>query len=65
VNGNNYETLINTGTAGKDTAYLHGDLTSVIIAAFYAVFNRLGFGFLESVYRNALRNELRRRNIPC
>lgn len=31
--------------------------------AFYAVYDRLGYGFLESVYRTALANELRRRGI--
>lgn len=41
-----------------DTAYLHSDLTDVSIGSFYRVYNRLGFGFLESVYRNALAREL-------
>ena len=38
--------------------YLHKDLTEKIIAAFYKVYNSLGFGFLEKVYENALKLEL-------
>lgn len=33
---------------------LHEEITSQIIAAFYAVYNQLGYGFLEKVYQNAL-----------
>jgi GxxExxY protein len=33
---------------------LHQELTSEIINAFYAVYNQLGYGFLEKVYENAL-----------
>ena len=32
----------------------HGELTDKIIGVFYDVYNELGFGFLESVYENAL-----------
>jgi GxxExxY protein len=32
----------------------HAELTDKIIGVFYAVYNELGFGFLESVYENAL-----------
>jgi len=38
--------------------YLHKELTSKIIEAFYRVYNTLGFGFLEKVYENALKYEL-------
>jgi len=38
--------------------YLHKELTSKIIEAFYRVYNSLGFGFLEKVYENALKYEL-------
>ncbi|MEW6195252.1 MAG: GxxExxY protein [Bacteroidota bacterium] len=38
--------------------YLHKELTSKIIDAFYRVYNALGFGFLEKVYENALKHEL-------
>ena len=36
-------------------------MTRSIIAAFFEVYNQLGFGFLESVYAEALARELRRR----
>jgi GxxExxY protein len=47
------------------TELLHGDITGEIIAAFYAVYNELGFGFTESVYVRALAIELfqRRMNV--
>ena len=35
------------------------DLTGKILKAFYNVYNKLGFGFLEKVYENALLLELR------
>lgn len=39
--------------------------TQEIIAAFYEVYNALGYGFIENVYQNALYKELQKRNIPC
>jgi GxxExxY protein len=36
----------------------HEDLTNKIIHAFFKVYNTLGYGFLERVYRNALYFEL-------
>ncbi len=41
----------------------HAELTEKIIAAFYAVYNTLGTGFLEKVYRNALALELAKRGL--
>lgn len=38
----------------------HQELTEQIIKAFYAVYNALGYGFLEKVYENALAIELRK-----
>ena len=35
-------------------SYKHSDLTKQIIGIFYAVYNALGYGFLEKVYENAL-----------
>ena len=35
------------------------DITQQIIKAFYAVYNTLGYGFLEKVYENAMLIELR------
>lgn len=37
----------------------HGDITFGIVRAFYDVYNELGFGFLESVYREAMTLQLR------
>ncbi len=42
---------------------LHEDITSSVIGAFYAVYNKLGFGFLENVYCAALELELKRRGL--
>jgi GxxExxY protein len=36
----------------------HEDITHKVIGAAYKVYNELGFGFLESVYKNALSIEL-------
>jgi GxxExxY protein len=45
--------------------YLHSDLTSQIIKAFYKVYNTLGYGFLEKVYENALLFEIRSSGLLC
>ena len=42
------------------TPLKHGELTEKILAAFYKVYNLLGYGFLEKVYENALTLELRK-----
>ena len=39
---------------------LHEEITGTIIQAFYKVNNTLGYGFLEKVYENALKIELRK-----
>ena len=41
-------------------SFKHTDITELIINAFYTVYNTLGYGFLEKVYRNALAIELRK-----
>jgi GxxExxY protein len=42
-------------TQGYDpVTFPHRDLTEKIIGAFYDVYNELGFGFLESVYHQAM-----------
>jgi GxxExxY protein len=38
-----------------ETQLLHADLTEKIIGVFYEVYNELGYGFLESVYSEAIR----------
>src|SRR5947209_4623737 len=37
-----------------DSNYKQSELTEAIIGVFYQVYNELGFGFLESVYRNSM-----------
>ena len=44
-------------------AYKHGEVTEQIIGAFYEVYNRLGYGFLEKVYENALAIEVAERGL--
>ena len=45
--------------------YLYSTETGEIIKAFYNVYNELGYGFLERVYKNALYKELRKRGFDC
>ena len=42
-------------------ALIDEQLTESVIGAFYEVYNALGFGFLEQVYKTALERELRAR----
>lgn len=57
-----HETAHYGGASGE---LLHGDITGEIISGFYAVYNELGYGFLEAVYVRALAIELfqRRMNV--
>ena len=41
----------------------HEDITHKIIGYAYKVYNQLNFGFLESVYKNAMMIELRKQNL--
>ena len=45
--------------------YLHSDLSERILNAFYKVYNKLGYGFLEKVYENAIMIELRKSGLNC
>ena len=49
----------------KQQEFKHSELTEKIIKIFYKVYNRLGYGFLEKVYENALIIELKKENIPA
>jgi GxxExxY protein len=37
-----------------DDDFKHGEITEKVIGVFFDVYNELGFGFLESVYHNAM-----------
>ena len=56
-------------SAGNDAdrairnSLLHGDVTGRILGAFFHVYNRLGYGFLESVYATALAQEMTKRGL--
>ena len=41
------------------------ELTREIIGAYYAVYNELPYGYLESVYRRAMAHELRKRGLAA
>jgi GxxExxY protein len=49
----------------KTNNYLHSEITEQIIKAYYKVYNKLGYGFLEKVYENAMMIELQRLNLLC
>lgn len=40
--------------------YKFSEITELIIKAFYCVYNKLGYGFLEKVYENGMMIELKR-----
>ena len=43
--------------------FKHKELTEKIINVFYSVYNKLGYGFLEKVYENAMMIEFKREGI--
>ncbi len=45
-------------------AMLHEELTKEVIGAAFEVHNHLGYGFLEKVYKNAMKVELDLRGVP-
>lgn len=45
--------------------YKYSELTDLIIKAYYIVYNKLGYGFLERVYENALLIELSKLGLKC
>lgn len=44
---------------------IHQEITDKIIKAFFAVYNDLGYGFLEKVYGNAMCIELSEKGLSC
>jgi len=51
----------NSGTRKQD--FKHKELTENIIKIFYRVYNKLGYGFLEKVYENAMMIEFKKEGI--
>jgi len=45
--------------------FKYKELTEKIIKIFYRVYNKLGYGFLEKIYENAMMIEFRREGIPA
>ena len=43
--------------------FKHRELTERIINVFYKVYNKLGYGFLEKIYENAMMLELKKEGI--
>ena len=54
------------GAEDKDNQdYKYNVLTERIIEIFYRVYNKLGYGFLEKVYENAMMKEFKTTDIPA
>jgi GxxExxY protein len=49
--------------ANSGSQLKHSELTELIIGVFYDVYNELGFGFLESVYRKSLHLALKEKSL--
>lgn len=47
----------------SEKCYKHSKITDLIICSFYNVYNKLGYGFLEKVYENALAIEMQKHGI--
>jgi GxxExxY protein len=45
--------------------FLHSEITGSILKAFFNVYNKLGYGFLEKVYENALMIELKKQGLQA
>ncbi len=45
--------------------YKHSDITDKIIRAYYNVYNKLGYGFLEKVYEKSLMIEFTKMGLKC
>jgi GxxExxY protein len=44
---------------------LHQEITEQVIGAAFEVYKKLGYGFLEKVYKNAMKAELALRQVSC
>jgi GxxExxY protein len=48
-----------------ETMYLYSELTGQVLKAFFKVYNVLGYGFAEKVYKNSMLIELHSMGISC
>ena len=48
-----------------NTNFLYSEITDLILKAFFKVYNKLSYGFLEKVYENAMIIELGRLGLRC
>ena len=49
----------------KEQGLVHADITAQVVRAFFDVYNELGFGFLENVYKRAMVVLLKERGYRC
>ena len=47
----------------KKAVIVEKELSFLIVGAFFEVYNKLGYGFLETIYARGLENALKRRNL--
>ena len=52
-------------TAKTNTNYLHSETTGAVLQAFYAVCNKLGYGFETDVYKKTMALELESVGLIC
>lgn len=45
--------------------FKHSDITNIILKAYFNVYNKLGFGFLEKVYENSMMIEMKNLGLSC
>ena len=57
--------LVGTQMNADYQDFKYKELTEKIIEIFYRVYNKLGYGFLEKVYENAMMIELKKENISA
>ncbi len=48
-----------------DDNFKHSDITGKVLKAYFNVYNKIGYGFYEKVYENALTIELKKMNLKC
>lgn len=44
---------------------LHKDIADKVLKSFYAVYNKMGYGFSEKVYENSLIVEMKKHGLAC